>query len=123
MLCVLDDADAEVEEDDDAAEADDESEAAEDIVLCAALLALCDASFCESMLCCRVCANNGWALAASTGALVDELPDEPSRELINESGDMADPVCPVNPLDVRMVRMGLPKRIIKRAIKRVKSSG
>lgn len=98
VFCVLDDEAAEVED-----EGDDGAEAAEDAALCAALLALCDASFCESMLCCRVC-ENGWALAASADAPVGELPDEPSSELINESGDMVDPVYPVNPLDVQMGR-------------------
>ena len=118
VLCVLDDADVEVEDaaaaDAAEVEADDESEAAEYAALCAVLLALCDASFCESMLCCRVC-ENGWALAASADAPVGELPDEPSSELINESGDMADPVYPVNPLDVQMrtLKWGI-ERVIKR---------
>jgi hypothetical protein len=68
--------------------------------LCAALFALCDASFCESMLCCKVC-ENGWVLTMSTGEFVCELPDEPNSELIYESGDMADPVYPVNRVKFR----------------------
>ncbi len=60
----------------------------------AAVLALCAALFCESMLCCKVCAN-GWALELSGVLLVGELSDEPNSELINDSGDMADPVYPV----------------------------
>jgi hypothetical protein len=68
--------------------------------LCAALLVLCEASFCESMLCCKVC-ENGWVLTMSTGEFVCELPDEPNSELIYESGDMADPVYPVNRVKFR----------------------
>ena len=68
--------------------------------LCTLLLALCDASFCESMLCCKVC-ENGWLFTMSTGELVCELSDEPNSELIYESGDMADPVYPVNPVKFR----------------------
>ncbi len=68
--------------------------------LCAAVLALCAASFCESMLCCKVC-ENGCVLAVSAGELVGELLDEPNSELIDESGDMADPVYPVNPVKFR----------------------
>jgi len=68
--------------------------------LCAAPLAPCDASFCESMLCCKVC-ENGWVLTMSTGEFVCELPDEPNSELIYESGDMADPAYPVNPVKFR----------------------
>jgi hypothetical protein len=113
VFCVLDDEDAEVEDEgDDGSEA---AEAPEDAALCAVLLALCDASFCESMLCWSVC-ENGWALAASADVPVGELPNEPSSELTNESGDMVDPVYPVNPLDVRMEPF---KWAIERAIKRV----
>ena len=70
--------------------------------LCTLLLALCDASFCESMLCCKVC-ENGWLFTMSTGELVCELSDEPNSELIYESGDMADPVYPVSPVKFRSV--------------------
>jgi hypothetical protein len=62
----------------------------------ASVLALCDELFCESMLCCKVCAN-GWTLELSGVMLVGELElsEEPNSELINDSGDMADPVYPV----------------------------
>ncbi|WP_342342378.1 hypothetical protein [Paraburkholderia phenazinium] len=66
----------------------------------AGLLALCDALFCEPMLCCKVCAN-GTALEASGVLFVGELPEELNSELINDSGDMADPVYPMSPVKVR----------------------
>lgn len=65
--------------------------------LCAAVLALCAASFCESMLCCKVWPN-GCALAVLSGELVGKLLEASNSELIGESGDMADPVYPVNPV-------------------------
>ena len=71
--------------------------------LCATLLVFCDAPFCESILCCKVC-ENGWVLTTSTGEFVCELPDEPNSELIYESGDMADPVYPGIPVKFRSCR-------------------
>ena len=50
------------------------------------------------MLCCKVWPN-GCALAVFCGALVGELLDASNSELISESGDMADPVYPVIPVD------------------------
>jgi hypothetical protein len=106
VFWLLDDEAAEVDEDDGG-----EDEVPEDDALFALLLALCDAPLWESMLCCKVC-ENGKALAASADAPVGEPPDALNSELINESGDMADPVYPVNPLDVR-------KEPAKRDIKRM----
>jgi hypothetical protein len=63
-------------------------------------LALDDASFCKSILCCKVCAN-GWAPEVSGALLVGELLEESNSELINDSGDMADPVYPVIPVNGR----------------------
>lgn len=84
--------------------ASEEEEADEDVEAagagagagCGALLALCDALVCESMLCCSVC-ENGSALAAfGADALGALLEDESKSEEINESGDMVGPVYPVS---------------------------
>jgi hypothetical protein len=85
-------------EDEDAEDAEDGVEdGADDDACCAALLALCATPFCEFMLCCRVCANDG-ALAAFEGEALEPL-EAPRSELISERGDMGDPVCPVNPVN------------------------
>jgi hypothetical protein len=99
----------------EAPEAAEAPEPAEDPALCGLLLAPGDALFCESMLCCKVCAN-GWALAVSADVPVGELPTALRSELISESGDMADPVYPVNPLDIRNEPA---RRSVKRMIERV----
>jgi hypothetical protein len=67
------------------------------------MLAFCAASVCASMLCCKVC-ENSCALAESAGELPGVLFDEPNSELIYESGDMVNPVYPVNPVKFRLPR-------------------
>jgi hypothetical protein len=104
------DEDAEEPEDEAPEDPDDDEDAA---ALCALLLALCAALLCELMLCCKVC-EKGSALGVSADELVGELSNASKTALINESGDMAGPVYPVNPLDVR-------KTPAKRNIKRVSS--
>ena len=68
--------------------------------------ALCAASFCESMLCCKVCAN-GCALVLFASEIVGVILDESASEPMNDSGDMADPVYPVSQVKFRSVPVKL----------------
>lgn len=82
---------------DEEAAAADEDEAAPLVALlafCCALLDALESDDCAPMLCCSVCANDCALFAAALAAWrpLLSLLDPPSRELINESGDMLDSV-------------------------------
>jgi hypothetical protein len=124
--CVLDEASVE-EEGGDGGDHDEEVDVSgvEAGASCVVLLALCEASFWKSILCCKVCAN-GWALAALAAEfaveLTGELLEESNSEVINERGDMADPVYPVNPVNPVNVR-SVPVNRVNRAIRSSEQSG